>query len=195
MLKFSPRKIIISALIAIVAAAAVLIFFKYQAPKKKIVEPSKKEIAAAGLFGDTYVNPRIGFTIHPPKDWAIDERGQLGTFTVFVPENPGPQDDLTSITVITEPVANLDDYTRETRTRLPEILNNFKLMENRRVALGKYEGQLIGGSFIFKDIPVRTLRLIVVKDNRGYNITATALQSVWSKIKDTVEESLLTFRP
>jgi hypothetical protein len=190
------KKIIISSVVILVVLILGIFIFKKLQPELMVIEEIPlEEILSAGNLGTQYVNSRVGFTIYPPEDWAIDESGQLGTFAVFVPSDPGPTDAVTSITVIAEPANHLEDYVRETRKRLPEILNNFEQVENRRVALGEIEGHFIGGRFTFDEVSVRTLRLIVSVDGRGYNITATALESAWNSWEKTFTESLLTFRP
>jgi hypothetical protein len=191
----SLKKILINGAILVIVTTLGVILYRSSAPGEITDGPtSQNEVVISKLLAGKYTNPRLGFTIHPPMGWDIDESGELGTFAVFVPADPGQEDALTSISVITEPANYLEDYVRETRERLPEILESFNQIENQRVILGKAEGHLIGGTFLFNDIPLRTLRLIISYEGRGYNVTATALQTIWSKHKEKFEESLLTFR-
>jgi len=190
----SIRKIIISGAIAAFVGIIALVFYNFLAPEPLAPSGAGNPVDF-DLLDPAYTNARLGFTLNPPKGWTIDESGQLGTFAVFVPKNPDENNILTSLTVIVEPAEFLEDYVRETRIRLPEILEDFTPLENRRVSLGASEGHLIGGSFVFNGLPVRTLRLITTKNNRGYDITATALTSAWAGQRAAIEAALLTFRP
>jgi hypothetical protein len=190
----STRKLFISGFIAALAGIVALVVYNAVKPAA-LTSEVVDNLTNLELLDPIYTNARLGFKINPPKSWAIDESGQLGTFVVLVPNSPDENNALTSLTVIVEPAEFLEDYVRETRTRLPEILPGFRLIENQRVSLGSIEGHLVGGTFLFDNLPVRTLRLIVTKDGRGYNITATARELVWQQYAETFKESLLTFRP
>jgi len=91
------KKIITSAILILILIIIGIIIFRILQPDTVLVEEAPiEEILKSENLGIQYVSPRVGFTIYPPADWIIDESGQLGTFAVFVPVNPGADDGLTN---------------------------------------------------------------------------------------------------
>lgn len=151
-----------------------------------------------GLTQPVYNIPG-GFQINPPKDWRVDNSGQLGTLVIFTntqTDRAGDSSFGANINVTSESTQglNLADYVSATKGTLAKLLQDYETTEDKRVSVNGTEAQMIGGTFTQGVFPLRNLQLIVVKDGKAYVTTGTVLNSAWDKNKDLIEASLMTFQ-
>jgi len=141
----------------------------------------------------------VGFKINPPKGWQIDESGQFGTIVSFF--NPVVDQEAgnffrANINVTSDSSQGLDlaGYIAFNKKMLPKLLQDYKLIEDKKVTTKNGRtAHLLGGTFTQGVFKLRNLQLTIISGSNAYMVTGTALESTWSKYKDIIEESLLSF--
>lgn len=146
----------------------------------------------------TYKNEKYGFKINAPKGWRVDESGLMGTHVIFFNNNTdyvGSIPFVANINVISESAKglSLNDYIDNSKEVLLKILKNYKITEDKSVKINGAEAYLIGGTFVMDELHLRNSQLIVIKNDKAYVVTGTALESNWDKYKNLFESSLVTF--
>lgn len=143
-----------------------------------------------------YANSQYGFQMHAPKNWRIDESEVDTVYFINTKTNKeGVNSFSANINVSLESSTGLDlnNFTNNAKITLPKSLNNYKAIDDKSVTVNGVETRMISGTFIHEVYHLRNLQMIVVKNNKAYIVTGTALESTWDQYKDIIESSLMTF--
>jgi tetratricopeptide (TPR) repeat protein len=148
-----------------------------------------------------YTDAQLRFTIQMPKGWTAGKGTDNNrTFTVFLSPSPerDEQGNITfneNINIVSE-MTNLsfDNYFANSKWALAN-LQDYHLIEERNVTLGRISGKIIEQAFTQNGLEMRCLQLFAQEGTTVYVITGLNLASKWDNDKDLIEASLMSFRP
>ena len=151
------------------------------------------------LLGQTYSNPNDGFEIRPPRGWAVDDSGLLGTKVIFSSETPDLHDETptqANINILTVPAQGitLEELAVASKEQFKIMVTNFTLLGETFRVVDDYEAHVFEYTYSQGVFPLRGMQLIVVDEDKAYAITATALSATWDKYEAAFDASLRSFR-
>ena len=161
--------------------------------------PDAVESPSPDLLGQTYSNPNDGFEIRPPRGWAVDDSGLLGTKVIFSSETPDLHDETpvqANINILTVPAQGitLEELAVASKEQFKIMVTNFTLLGETFRVVDDYEAHVFEYTYSQGVFPLRGMQLIVVDEDKAYAITATALSATWDKYEAAFDASLRSFR-
>ena len=161
--------------------------------------PDAVESRSPDLLGQTYSNPNDGFEIRPPRGWAVDDSGLLGTKVIFSSETPDLHDETpvqANINILTVPAQGitLEELAAVSKEQFKIAVTNFTLLGETFRVVDDYEAHVFEYTYSQGVFPLRGMQLIVVDEDKAYAITATALSATWDKYEAAFDASLRSFR-
>lgn len=160
---------------------------------------AQRPTVSSHLESQPYSNPSVGFKINYPKGWRIDKSGQFGIHVLFLnieTDQEAGNPFKANVNVISGPSQGLDlaGYVEANKELLPKLLQDYKLIEDKKVTTSKgLSAYLIGGTHTQGVFKLRNLQLMIISGGNAYVVTGTALESTWGQYKNVIEESLLSF--
>lgn len=138
------------------------------------------------------------FSVRYPSTWQLNLDRKMGEiFTVFSPLESTQDRFSENVNLFEENLlsskVNLDTYTKKSIDQLRIYINNFSLIENKRLKNGSNEyHQLIykGNQGVFQLIYTQNYW---IKDNKAYILTFTSEQSKYPKFKELGESILKSY--
>ena len=151
------------------------------------------------LLDQTYSSPSDGFEIRPPRGWAVDDSGLLGTKVIFSSETPDLHDETpvqANINVLTIPAQGitLEELAAASKEQFKIVVTNFTLLGETFRVVDDSEAHVFEYTYSQGVFPLRGMQLIVVDEDKAYAITATALSATWDKYEAAFDASLRSFR-
>lgn len=148
------------------------------------------------LEAQAYSNSKYSFKIRPPKGWKANETVGQGVVVSFSnPDQTGVDAGASVNVAAPQPTegASLDSMIADTKKALPNVLTNYKVVEDRKATVNGHDAHVLGGTFIQGTANLRNRQLIVVVKDMAFVITGTNPQSTWDKNQDLIEASLMSF--
>lgn len=152
------------------------------------------------LFEDkAYRNELARFQINVPLGWQIDDSGESGSILVIVdPKTTIASSSalLTFVNVSTGKASGetLDSYVQSARNGLVKNFNQYVIKEDKTMTISGNTYHLLGGSYQVQGVTMKNRNLLLVFDNRGYAISATAPESVWFKKELLLNATIFSFK-
>lgn len=178
---------------------------KTVSPETLTASPSSDTVIDDGIINNIslleqkpYLNKNGIFEIYPPKQWNIDDSGALGALVSMgnpVSDIDGENKFMANINVVSESSGDvtLEQYLAASKEVLNKTFTDYQLINERIVTLRGIKGFLIEAKYNMGVYPLHNLQLMAINKNTAYVITATSLDSNWTKYKDIFEASLLSF--
>lgn len=146
-----------------------------------------------------YINELARFQINVPLKWKVDDSGQSGSVVVLYDIKPTIASGsalLTTINVSTGKASGetLESYVNSGREGLVKSFDKYVIEEDKDILFNSRSYHLIGGSFQAHGVKMKNRNLLLVYDNRGYAISATAPESVWIKNELMLNATLFSFK-
>jgi|GEM_PF-2255077 len=152
------------------------------------------------LFEDKpYRNELARFLINVPLGWQIDDSGESGSILVIVDPKATIASGsalLTFVNVSTGKASGetLESYVQSARDGLIKSFSQYVIKEDKNMTISGNTYHLIGGSYQANGTTMKNRNLLLVFDNRGYAISATAPESVWSKKELLLNATIFSFK-
>ena len=151
------------------------------------------------LDSTPYESTGAGFTIQYPKNWRVDESGQLGTKVFFFSntvEKEGVNPFTPNINIVSESTQGiaLDTYMQTVKESLPKTLSEYALVEETEVTVNGLPATRMVSTFTQGAFHIKNMQVILVRNGIAYILTGTTLAGVWDTYKDMIESSLFSFR-
>ena len=147
---------------------------------------------------EEYRNELAGFEIKVPKFWNVDESGQSGAIVVLLDPKTTKTEDgslLTFVNVTTGPSGDtLENEVLTAKLGLQKLFDSYEFEEDKTMTVSGKTYHLLGGSYLIKGTKMRNRNLILMYNNRGYAISATAPDSVWSAKEMLLNATLFSFK-
>ncbi len=165
-------------------------------PSVETSEPVGKTINSQDKSLYTSINN--DFHIQKPTDWVMDISSNSGILVSFKNRTPdgGEADRLTAtIDVVREKIPNitLESYVSKSKDVLKSSFDNMIFIKQDYVSINNKPGYLLESTYDRGAYHLHILQLIAENNGMGYVVTATSLDSVWSKYKDLFRSTLLSF--
>lgn len=146
-----------------------------------------------------YRNELAKFQINVPLGWKIDDSGESSSIVVLIDPKATIASGsalLTFVNVSTSLATGglLKDYVESARTGLVEAYENYVIEEDKDLQISGNTYHLIGGSYTAHNTKFINRNLLLVFNDRGYAVSATAPQSVWSKKELLLNATLFSFK-
>lgn len=141
---------------------------------------------------------KSSYSIQYPKDWTLDESGQMGTsFILFSPLESSNDQFKENINLLIQDVSqynmDLDKYTKVSEDQIKSVITNAKSIESKRVKNKDNEYHKLiytGEQGVFK---LKFEQYYWVLDNTAYVLTLTGEQDKFDQIKGLGESILNSF--
>ena len=151
------------------------------------------------LLDQTYSSPSDGFEIRPPRDWAVDTSGLLGTKVIFRSETSDLHDEApfhANVNVLTVPAQGitLEELAAASKEQFKILVTDFTLLGETFLVVEDLEAHLFEYTFSQGVFPLRGTHLIIVYEGTAYAVTATALNATWEEYEGAFNASLRSFR-
>ena len=152
------------------------------------------------LFEDkVYRNELARFEINVPLGWQIDDSGESGSILVIVDPKATIVSGnalLTFVNVSTGKASGetLESYVQSARDGLTKNFSQYVIKEDKDMTISGNTYHLIGGSYQVQGVTMKNRNLLLVFDNRGYAISATAPESVWPKKELLLNATIFSFK-
>ncbi|MGA2624668.1 MAG: DcrB-related protein [Bacteroidota bacterium] len=146
---------------------------------------------------DRYYNDREGFSMKFPAAWEKKE-GFLGTKIIaWVPRN-GSADQFredVNVTVDRLPKAlTLDEYFQQSLINMKRVLTDFQDQEKGQGFIDDYDAKWMVYTHRLGGSTFKVLAYMIVKDDRGYVITCTALPDRFYTFRSQFEDIARSFQ-
>lgn len=146
-----------------------------------------------------YRNELAKFQINVPLGWKIDDSGKSSSVVVLIDPKATIASGsalLTYVNVSTSLATGglLKDYVESARTGLVKAYENYVIEEDKDLQISGNTYHFIGGSYTAHNTKFSNRNLLLVFNNRGYAISATAPVSVWSKKELLLNATLFSFK-
>lgn len=146
-----------------------------------------------------YRNELAGFQINIPLNWKIDDSGESGSIVVLIDPKPTIASGsalLTFVNISTGRASGetLESYVNSARDGLIKSFNKYIIEEDKDMTFSGNTYHLIGGSYQAHGLIIKNRNLLLVYNNRGYAISATAPESAWKKNELLLNATLFSFK-
>jgi hypothetical protein len=138
------------------------------------------------------------FSVSYPKDWDLDQKGQMGTSFILFSKPSSPQDLFReNVNLLIQNLAginiNLDKYVEISEEQIKTMIANSQLIESKRMsgALPFHKEIYTGDQGILK---LKFEQYYWVKDEKAYVLTFTAEVNQFDTFKQTAEAILKSFK-
>lgn len=131
-----------------------------------------------------YAHPD-GFSLTPPPGWTADTSGALGTKVIFTSPTPdtvleGSFTPTLTVVVRDTPGRTLEAAVARTKATFLRTLTDYTPSDDSLVSILNGElAHILGGTYRQAQWSLRNKQLVLVKDEKTYTLTGTALASVW----------------
>jgi len=147
------------------------------------------------LMPDIYTDTKSGFTIRIPKSWMIDNDRAHTTGAIFFSYAGSGSEELRSIKITREAVPFSEQkIIRGNPSDFSYFMKGAQVSKNVLVSVHNKNVRLLEASININGILHREYVLFLVKDNYLFVISGIARDSLWSKYKDEIQASLLSFK-
>lgn len=152
------------------------------------------------LFETTpYTNDLAKFQISVPLGWEIDDSGNSGSIVVIVDPKVTLASGsalLTFVNVSTGKASGetLESYVHSARSGLISTFTNYIIEEDKDMTVNGNTYHLIGGSYFAHGLKIKNRNILLVYDNRGYAISATAPESAWAAKELLLNATIFSFK-
>ena len=141
-----------------------------------------------------YVDSQGRFKITPPPGWkAVAPVGSdLADFQSQAADSYG----VPHINIVSTPVpgSSLNELVSDIKATAAQRLGNYQDLGSQPETISGLPAELLTYSFTLQGHdPSITSQLIVVKDSTMYGVTSASSSSTWTKDKDYIQKSLLSF--
>ncbi len=138
-----------------------------------------------------------GFAIKPPEGWAVDDSGKLGTLVIFINSEVEFQGEVpfaANINVTKEVVGevNLEEYFAQAKVMVAQILTDYVVQAEEDVVIDGVPGKLLISTYKQGDYNLKNQQMMVIKEGVAFVVTATALESSWSKYEGLFRETTVS---
>lgn len=144
-----------------------------------------------------YTNTKEGFEINIPQGWSVDDSQKSGAVVVLIDPKATIASQsayLTFVSVSTGMPASLDEAVQTSKSGLQKLFSSYIIEEDKELTVGGFTYHLLGGSYMINDIKIRNRNLILIYNKKGYAISATAPDSVWSQNELLLNATIFSFR-
>ena len=146
-----------------------------------------------------YINELARFQINIPTNWEIDDSGESGSIVVLIDTRPTIASGsalLTFVNVSTGKASGetLDSYVNSAREGLVKTFTKYVIEEDKDMTISSNTYHLIGGSYQTHGVKMKNRNLLLVSNNRGYAISATAPESSWARNELLLNATLFSFK-
>lgn len=138
------------------------------------------------------------FSVSYPKDWDLDQKGQMGTSFILFSKPSSPQDLFReNVNLLIQNLAgmniNLDKYVEISEEQIKTMIANSQLIESKRMsgAFPFHKEIYTGDQGILK---LKFEQYYWVKDEKAYVLTFTAEVNQFDTFKQTAEAILTSFK-
>lgn len=138
------------------------------------------------------------FSVSYPKDWDLDQKGQMGTSFILFSKPSSPQDLFReNVNLLIQNLAgmniNLDKYVEISEEQIKTMIANSQLIESKRMSgtLPFHKEIYTGDQGILK---LKFEQYYWVKDEKAYVLTFTAEVNQFDTFKQTAEAILKSFK-
>jgi hypothetical protein len=148
---------------------------------------------------DPYQNKTAGFQINVPLGWKVDDSGKSGAIVVLMDPKVTMASDSAYLTFINITTGipssqNLANQVASAKSGIQKQFISYVFSEDQDMTVNGNVYHLLGGSYFSHNIKMRNRNLILLHDNKGYAISATAPESIWSKKELLLNASLFSFK-
>lgn len=148
---------------------------------------------------EPYRNELAGFEISVPLGWRIDDSGKSGAIVILInpkTTNASGSALLTFINVTSgESGTSLDEEIKSSKEDLTRLFTAYTIEEDKELLLGGNAYHLLGGSYIMHNTKMKNRNIITIFKDRGYAVSATSPESVWSTNELLLNACLFSFKP
>jgi hypothetical protein len=144
-----------------------------------------------------YVSERYRYSIEFPEGWEmIVEDGGSSVIAISPPENDFDSFDEALSVLVFEGIGNvsLEDFYEDGVEVYHESYENFSIVDEGTIQIDNHNAMWIVFSYDLPDIAVRVLEYSLVKDGKGYVITADAEDTKYERYIDIFERASEGFR-
>jgi hypothetical protein len=145
-----------------------------------------------------YQNTTAGFEIKVPSGWQIDDSGKSGAVVVLIDPKVTMASNSALLTFINVTTGiptgpNLSDQVAAAKIGLQKQFSNYTINEDQDLTVSGNTYHLLSGTYLSHGTLMRNRNLILIHNNRGYAISATAPDSVWPQNELLLNASLFSF--
>ncbi len=143
----------------------------------------------------TYTHPSIGFSIEYPKNWELQEGGELGGQVSFLTKKTTSVFRANANIVVSKAdIKNTEVLARLSTQQLKLILNDYELITQNSTQLGHLDGFELRGKYKAKE-GMRTIRTIVaIKDDNEFVFTFTCPSDKENNYTQIVNHMIQSFK-
>lgn len=155
------------------------------------------EAAAGQASGESYNNQNWKFSFNYPSGWQVSAGSGLVAYKNPDSDKSGEAAYGANIAVSAEPDAKktINEVAQDLKKELSSTLNNYSLISEKAGALdGGEESYLLEYTAVSDKIKLHIESLIVMVDGKRFLLTASSLDSAWAKNKETLENSIFSFK-
>lgn len=138
------------------------------------------------------------FSVSYPKDWDLDQKGQMGTSFILFSKPSSPQDLFReNVNLLIQNLAgmniNLDKYVEISEEQIKTMIANSQLIESKRMsgAIPFHKEIYTGDQGILK---LKFEQYYWVKDEKAYVLTFTSEVNQFDAFKQAAEAILKSFK-
>lgn len=146
---------------------------------------------------DRYYNDREGFSMKFPAAWEKNEGVGGRIVMAQVPKDGSTDQFRENVNVIVERLPKamtLDEYFQQSVTNMKKILNEFQDQEKGQGFIDDYDAKWMVYTHRMGASTLKVLVYMIVKDNRGYVITCTALPDRFYTFRSQFEDIAQSFQ-
>ena len=152
------------------------------------------------LFADKpYTNQTAGFEIKVPAGWKIDDSGKSGAVVVLMDPKVMMASDSAFLTFINVTTGipssqSLADQVTSAKTGIQKQFSSYIFDEDQDMTINGNVYHLLGGTYFSHGTEMCNRNLILLHNNKGYAISATAPKSIWPQKELLLNASLFSFK-
>ena len=147
---------------------------------------------------EPYRNDLAEFEIKVPYRWSVDDSGQSGAIVVLIDPKTTPAKGSALLTFVNVTSGSSGDTLEKevvsAKLGLQKLFESYTFEEDKQMILGGNTYHLLGGTYLINGTKMRNRNLILVYNNRGYAISATAPDSIWSKKELLLNATMFSFK-
>jgi hypothetical protein len=162
-------------------------------------EPSESVVSQDVVFeSQPYRNESAGFEISVPLGWKIDDSSGSGATVVISDPKVTVIKDHTLLTFVSVSTGQtrdtLENEVKKIKEGLQKAFDSYVISEDDQMVIDKNTYRLLDGSYTLNGNEIKNRNLILIFNKKGYAVSVTAPQSVWSKKESLLNALLFSFK-
>lgn len=147
----------------------------------------------------SYSDAGLGIKMSYPTGWKVDDSGSVAKL-VFASSKPDKtasgQAFTPNINLMTESAQglSLDEYHQVSQKNAKGMIPSYELTSETPITVGGEPAMLLESTFTQQGYDLKVMQLVMIKNDTAYVITATTVDSTWSKYSNLFETCLKSFR-